>query len=198
MALFLFRRGDGNNGNHPRFFVDIADDQNPWAALHALCVSESIPTSRARRHIMRCMETDGDKEYGVSGWIHQGPDGEDVFGAAWLTAELEPYTEDEFEKANLARYALRDALDYMARYFYREVSGGGLREVALEWRTIDRAGESTDEVDLRFEAALIAAGFPVKHDPIEEIASYEGDEGNYVVVSLESGIDIQIHLFTHE
>ena len=125
MTIYLFRRGNGNDGNFPRFFVKLTDDQCPYAALAALCVSERIPGSRTRRYIQREIETDGDREYGIRACISDGPNGETDFGATWLTAELEPYTAEEFERSpGLFPQTLRDSLDRYARKFYRAQTKG--------------------------------------------------------------------------
>lgn len=121
MTLYLYRRGDGNEGNFPRFCVNIADDQCPFAALAALVANERIPGSRTRRHIMREIQTEGEREHGINAWVYEGPDGEEVFGAAWLTAELEPYTEEEYARSPfLFAQPLRDVLDSAAWRYYRK------------------------------------------------------------------------------
>lgn len=116
----MFRVGDGNEGNCPRFLVDLADGQCPFAALSALVVNRYIVGSRTRRHVMQNLQTEGDTEYGVHLTVYEGPKGERAFDAAWLTAELEPYTEEDCARTNAQRYALLDCLDTAAvRYFNR-------------------------------------------------------------------------------
>jgi hypothetical protein len=48
-----------------------------------------------RRHIVRNIEVDGEAEYGIHATVHEGPRGETAFGAAWLTAELQPADDDD-------------------------------------------------------------------------------------------------------
>jgi hypothetical protein len=93
MKTYLFRAGDGNEGNFPCHTVNLADTECPFAALRALVLSmyNEGPT---RQHIADTITTDGEAEYGVLATVYEGPNGEQAFGAAWITAELEPVDED--------------------------------------------------------------------------------------------------------
>lgn len=125
MAYYLFRRGNGNEGNFPRAMLNISEGECPFSALHALCANERISGSRTRRHIMKEMQVDGEPEYGILGHVYEGPDGETDFGAAWLTAELEPYTPEEYACSSyLHAQSLREALDSAAFRFYRRLVKG--------------------------------------------------------------------------
>lgn len=116
MRTYLFRRGDGNEGNFPRYVVDLADDQCPYSALRALVANEFIAGGRMRRFVLTNIETDGESEYGLRATVYEGPEGEQAFGAAWITAELETLTDAEalHYSGRLSRYTLRDALDSAA------------------------------------------------------------------------------------
>lgn len=103
--LYLFRKGDGNDGNYPRKVVDIPATEDPWAALKALVANEYIAGKRVRRHIIRHCEVDGEREYGVHAMVADGPDGETAYEAAWLTAELQPLSEED-----AAYYSDRDPM----------------------------------------------------------------------------------------
>jgi hypothetical protein len=75
MSKYLFRKGDGNEGNFPRF----------------------------------------EAEYGIHATVYEGPHGEQAFGAAWLTAELQPADDDDDHEC----YAIRKLLDPAALRLYR-------------------------------------------------------------------------------
>jgi hypothetical protein len=96
MSKYLFRKGDGNDGNFPVCVVVLGERDCPYAALKALVANEYIAGRPVRRHIIRSIEVDGEAEYGVHAVVHEGPRGEQAFGAAWLTAELQP-TDDDIE-----------------------------------------------------------------------------------------------------
>lgn len=120
---YLYRRGDGNDGNYPRALVTLTSDQCPYAALCALVANDYIPGRRVRLHIMRAIQTDGEAEHGITADVMEGPDGESAFGAAWITAELQPLsTEDaeHYQGQRLTQYPrLVEALDRAAWRFYR-------------------------------------------------------------------------------
>ena len=129
--LYLYRRGDGNEGNLPRNLVALRDTECPFAALHALVVNDCIPGRSRRRWIAKNLEVDGEAEYGVSACISYGPRGEQAFESAWLTAELEPLTEDEAKRwadNNPSRlptaYFLNRLLDRGAMGLFRKLSKG--------------------------------------------------------------------------
>lgn len=87
---YLYRTGDGNEGNFPRFIVDCstAPDACPFEILRELALSEFNPEWRA--WAADALHLDGDAEHGVYATIYEGPDGEEAYGAAWFTAELQP------------------------------------------------------------------------------------------------------------
>lgn len=94
-ATYLYRRGDGNEGNYPRYLITLADSDNAYAALPALLANDYIAGKRVRRHIIANTEIDGEPEFGLSATVYEGPEGEQAFGAAWLTAELQPLSSDD-------------------------------------------------------------------------------------------------------
>jgi hypothetical protein len=100
MSKYLFRMGDGNEGNFPRFVVELGKRDCPYcpySALRALVANEYI----AGRS--------------VHAGVYEGPHGETAFGAAWLTAELQPADDDEDDEC----YAIRKLLDPAALRLYR-------------------------------------------------------------------------------
>lgn len=126
MALFLYRSGDGNDGNFSRCMIRLNDDQSPFAAVAALLANEWHKGSRYRRFVMANTETEGEPEYGVSATVYEGPDGEQAFGAAWKTAEFEPYTDEEFERSPfIFAHTLRDQLDNAAWRYFRKLNAKG-------------------------------------------------------------------------
>lgn len=125
MPIFLFRKGDGNDGNYPRALVDIPDRDSLWSALRALTANLYVTRSRTRRHIIRSFEMDwtGDADSGVHGAVYEGPDGEMAFGAAWLTAELQPVEPDDLDymtERHGAPLPLRSILDRAALATFRK------------------------------------------------------------------------------
>jgi hypothetical protein len=107
--------GDGNEGNFPRFVVELGERDCPYAALKALVVNEYIAGRSVRWHITHNIEVDGEAEYGIHATVHEGPRGETVFGAAWLTAELEPADDADDGEC----YEIRKLLDPAALRLYR-------------------------------------------------------------------------------
>ena len=107
MKTYLYRRGDGNDGNYPRFRVKLAETDCPDKALIALVASDYIPGSRTRKHILRNLQAEDGQA-----WAYEGPKGEQVFGQSWLTAELQP---DEGDAPSL-----KDCLDKAAWRFYKK------------------------------------------------------------------------------
>jgi hypothetical protein len=123
MSFYLYRRGDGNEGNFPRAMIELKTEECPYAALRALVANDYIPGRRVRLHIMRNIETDGEPEHGILATVHEGPEGEQAFGAAWLTAELEPLTPEDvshYEGQRFTLRSLRDSVDRAAWRFFRK------------------------------------------------------------------------------
>lgn len=91
-VAYWYRRGDGNEGNFKRELVYLEAGDSAAKALRALVVNEWKPGASRRRWIAKnfVVDWDGDQETAPQGIIYEGPRGETVFGAAWLTAELEP------------------------------------------------------------------------------------------------------------
>lgn len=87
---FLYRQGDGNEGNFPRYYVRVTADVCPYRYLAACVANRYIAGSKTRRYIVKNTETDGESEYGILATVYEGPEGEQAFGAAWITAEFEP------------------------------------------------------------------------------------------------------------
>lgn len=111
MSIFLYRRGNGNEGNFPRLLVELKPTDSPWAAMRALVLNDYIAGKRVRRHIARAIEVDGEPEFGMHATVYDGPDGETEFGAAYLTAELEPVRPDDMEYM-IERYGRGDNPGY--------------------------------------------------------------------------------------
>lgn len=122
MKTYLYREGDGNEGNYPRFYVTLAESDNPWSAIRAIMANRYTPNTKTRSHVMRESQSDGEPEYGILGTVYEGPKGETAFDAAWLTAELVP---EEPNRSGLPAYdSLADAIDVYAMRFYRRLNGG--------------------------------------------------------------------------
>lgn len=119
---YLYRCGDGNDGNRARFLVELSEADNPYAALRALVPNDYIAGRKVRRHIIREITVDGEAEYGLHATVYQGPNGEEAFGAAWITAELQPVTAEDLAyriDSGLQVYPLRKVLDNGALRQYR-------------------------------------------------------------------------------
>lgn len=126
--LYLYRRGDGNEGNFPRYLVELHGAESEWAALPALVASD-YRHGRVRRHIMREIKTEGEGgEYGISARVDYAPDGGQAFESCWLTAELQPIAESDREWAEERHgrqvdggraWRLRELLDPAAWRYYR-------------------------------------------------------------------------------
>jgi hypothetical protein len=69
-----------------------------------------------RRYIIRNIEVDGEAEFSIHATVHEGPHCETAFGAAWLTAELQPADDDDDDAEC---YRLEKLLDLPARRLYR-------------------------------------------------------------------------------
>lgn len=122
MTTYLYRRGDGNEGNFPRAIIDVAETENPYAAIRALLANDYISGRKVRRHIIARTEIDGEADHALYATVHEGPNGESAYGAAWITADMSPVTEDDAAECyyTLPRMTLRDALDTGARRLYRK------------------------------------------------------------------------------
>lgn len=94
MKTYLFRAGDGNEGNFRRGTVNLVESDCPYAALRAL-VLNMYKLGPLRSHIASEIETDGEAEYGILATVFEGPNGETAFGAAYITAELVPEEEHD-------------------------------------------------------------------------------------------------------
>ena len=118
MPTYLYRRGDGNDGNHARMVDDLGKDDCPFAALRALVLNDYISGRYHRRFIARNLEIDGESE-NVLGIVYSGPRGDTAYGAAWLTASLDLLDADDAEyyrdDTGLYRGDIRSVLDRGAR-----------------------------------------------------------------------------------
>lgn len=123
MPMYLYRRGNGNEGDYPRFVVELQPRDDAFAALRALVASDFIARHRARRHITQCIEVDGDPEHGVSAVVFDHPDIVcDIRDYAWLTAQLEPLRDGDvqyYRDNGTSIYRLREVLDGPALRQYR-------------------------------------------------------------------------------
>lgn len=124
---YLYRRGNGNDGNYPRALVTLGADDCPFAALCALVANDYIPGRRVRLHIMRTIGTSGEADHGIGADVMEGPDGETEFGAAYITAELQPLSPADvahYQGQRLAEFPrLRDAIDRAAWRYYLKRKG---------------------------------------------------------------------------
>jgi hypothetical protein len=123
MTSYLYRRGDGNEGNFIRAIVTLTDKDNPYAALKALVANDYIAGKRVRKHIIRAIDVDGEAEFGIHATVYEGPDGETAFDAAWLTAELQPLNKTDTnhyqDHSSLLQGNLKTLLDNPAWRMYR-------------------------------------------------------------------------------
>lgn len=120
--VYLYRRGNGNDGNFARSIVELGDC-DAYAALKALTVSNFIVGGKVRKHITKNLEVDGEVVHGLHGAVFEGPAGEKEFDAAWLTCELEPVTAEYADQSRLPLHAdLKSALDRGAWQFYRKLT----------------------------------------------------------------------------
>lgn len=125
--FFLFRRGDGNEGNFPRYILRLEPGQCPYDALRACLASEyqTRGPRMVRRYIMKNVEVEGEAEFGLSATVYEGPDGEKAFDAAWLTAELQPLSDADvtfYKECATSEYSLRQALDNAAWRYFRKLA----------------------------------------------------------------------------
>jgi hypothetical protein len=120
---FLYRRGDGNEGNFIRGVVALRDNESPYAALRALVINDYIPGKRVRRHVIKTIEVDGEEDYGLHAAVYNGPDGERAFDAAYITAELQPLDDKDTEfyaDQNKPAYFLNRLLDRGAMRIFKQ------------------------------------------------------------------------------
>lgn len=123
MTAYLYRRGDGNEGNFIRALVEIAPGEDPYAALKALLANDYIAGKRVRRHIIKHVQIDGEADYGIHATVYEGPEGEQSFGAAWLTAELQTLSPEDaahYRDSTLLQGTLTTLLDNAAKRLYRK------------------------------------------------------------------------------
>lgn len=118
---YLYRRGNGNEGNYTRYIIHTA---HPYEALKACVVNDYIASSN-RRYIMKNIETDGEAEYSIYATICEGPNGETEFGAAWITAELAPLDEEDYAyyKERLDEYTEKEAFVRPALAYFNKLKG---------------------------------------------------------------------------
>lgn len=123
MTFYLYRRGNGNDGNFARLVVVLKSTDSPFAALRALVANDYIPGKKVRRHIIKTIEVDGEAEHGVIATVYEGPDDETEFGAAYITAELEPLDDkgrEHYRDQCLFSYPIREVLDRGALTLFRK------------------------------------------------------------------------------
>lgn len=142
MAFYLYRKGDGNNGNFPVYLLEILDGEDLGAALRALVVNGYISGHSRRRYIRERLELGGEENHATAE-ILEGPRGVTADnGAAWLTAELEPLTlaDAEFYRAKgFPLYQLRPR-DYLDKGGLLDKGARALlgAEPAKDWRAPNR------------------------------------------------------------
>ena len=114
--FYLYRRGNGNEGNFERALVEVTTD-NAYNALKALVCNDYIEGSDTRKYIEANLEIDGEETYTIYAHISEGPQGQTEFGSAWLTAELTYLQGKDLEYYQNRRNSqkLEDLLDEQAR-----------------------------------------------------------------------------------
>lgn len=119
---FLFRMGNGNDGNYPMSVISLKHKDSPYAALTALVVNEYVLKSKQRRYVIKNIEVDGDANHSVYASVYDGPNGETEFGASYLTAELEPVKDEDlkFLSNKYGFYEIRSILDSSALRLFRK------------------------------------------------------------------------------
>lgn len=125
MANYLYRRGNGNEGNFIRALVTLSETDNAYVALKALLLNDYI-VGRVRRYIQADVVIDGEADYLIYATVYEGPKGETAFGAAWLTAELQLLNEKDSayyrDHGGLLQGDLKSLLDAPAWRLYRKES----------------------------------------------------------------------------
>lgn len=124
MTHFLYRRGNGNEGNYPRMIIELGAKDNAYDALRVLVENDYIAGKKTRRHIRHNIQIDGEPEFSVQATVYEGPEGETEFGAAWITAELQPLKAEDLEyyrDNGTSESLLRKALDNSALRHYRQL-----------------------------------------------------------------------------
>lgn len=104
--LYLYRTGDGNEGNYPRCVIELGESDDAYAALREIVLGEF--KASAREWVSDNLYIDGEPDYGIDATIYEGPDEETSFGAAWFTAELQPIGETDAKR--YAQHTLREYL----------------------------------------------------------------------------------------
>lgn len=107
---------DGNELGVAMTAQQVADkvtDATSYSVDHSLVIN-TYRAGPERDHIAANIQTDGEPDYGVHAMVLEGPDGEQAFGAAWITAELQP-TDDDPDADTLA-----DVLDEAAMADYTQ------------------------------------------------------------------------------
>lgn len=118
---YLFRIGNGNDGNFPRVLVNIASDEDAYTAIKALVANEYIIGSKTRKHILDNIEVHGDDDFTIYADVLEGPNGETHFGNAWLTASLERIENQEDIDFYINRgYGTKDAPTELRDYIDHE------------------------------------------------------------------------------
>lgn len=120
MTYYLYRVGNGNEGNYTKAVVELTDEC-PYAALAALVSDRYIPGSQTRKYVERNIEVYGDPDH-LLAEIYEGPQGQTDFGASWLTAELHLLTEKDviYYTRTVDSFPLKEALDDRAYAYYLE------------------------------------------------------------------------------
>jgi hypothetical protein len=120
--VFLYRRGDGNDGNFPRSVVELSEGDSSFAALQALVVNDYVSGGSRRRWIAANLEIDGEPD-NPQACISYGPRGACAINeGAWLTAELQQLESQDYESPRqvvsgiyVEIIPIREALDKGAR-----------------------------------------------------------------------------------
>ncbi len=94
--IYVFRRGDGFEGNFGTLLIRLEDKDEPSAALCALIANGFPENGYVRRYVTKNTSVSGNREQGFHAVVSAGPDGEKATGdAAWLTAEMLPVENKE-------------------------------------------------------------------------------------------------------
>lgn len=106
---YLYRSGNGNDGDFAHHIIALDQSESPFAAIKALLANEYQTRTATRRHVMRHAESDGDSEYGVHVVVYEDREGVGSYnGGAWRTGTLEPLTDHdaEYYSDHGTRYAM--------------------------------------------------------------------------------------------
>jgi hypothetical protein len=119
MPVYLYRRGDGNEGNFARGLYSIPAGRE-FSALKALVLNDYIAGKSRRRYIAKHIAVEGEGgEYGCSAYVSEGPRGVTAYGAAWLTAELQHIPAEDVAAETRDPIDIETALDRGALRVYR-------------------------------------------------------------------------------